>query len=80
MCSACDFGATTSEFVLRSVSKYDDLQIYEMTRPDEPGSPPEEATITMKDTLTLLLLVAYIVYVIKTSVYKLRCIQVSSAS
>jgi hypothetical protein len=66
--------------VLRSVSKYDDLQIYEMTRPDEPGSPPEEATITMKDTLTLLLLVAYIVYVIKTSVYKLRCIQVSSAS
>ena len=72
--------------MLRSVSKYDDLQIYEMTRPDEPGSPAEipvdflDKTITLRDTMTLLLFVTYVVYLIKASLYKLRCIQVSSAA
>ncbi len=57
-----------------------------MTRPDEPGSPAEipvdflDKTITLRDTMTLLLFVTYVVYLIKASLYKLRCIQVSSAA
>ncbi len=84
VCSACDIGASPSKFVPESIQEYDArVPSYEMTRPDEPGSPPEdlsEATITLKDILSLLLLVAYIVYVTKASLYRLLCIQVSSAS
>ena len=83
--SACDIGASTSEFVPESHQQYHgSVQNYEMTSPDEPGSPPEDfrlATITVTDILTLLLLVAYIIYVTKAVVYKsVLCIQVSSAS
>ena len=85
VCSACDNEASTSEFVPESHQEYDgSVHSYEMTRPDEPGSPPEDfrhATITVTDILTLLLLVAYIIYVTKACVYKtVLCIQVSSAS
>ncbi|DBB06105.1 TPA: hypothetical protein ACH3X3_009664 [Trebouxia sp. C0006] len=56
-----------------------------MTRPDEPGSPAEipvdflDKTITLRDTMTLLLFVTYVVYLIKASLYKLRCIQALGA-